>query len=90
MQTMPDRRHITPRSASGFHARDRGALHGWGGNFQRLVDHRITAGMKSAPHGTASATRVDDSAGKIFDRRSNAGTGGIKDACGLSDSSAVR
>jgi hypothetical protein len=26
---------------------------------------------------------------QFFDRRSNAGTGGIKDACGLSDSFAV-
>jgi hypothetical protein len=70
--------HITTRSASGSHARDRGALLGWDENFQRPMDRRITAGMKSAPHGTAGATRANISRGEFRAKRSNAGTVGSK------------
>jgi len=61
-----------------------------GADFQRGGDPSHHGGMRSAPHGTASATGSNRKAGTIFDRRSNAGTAGITDARGLSDSFAVR
>jgi hypothetical protein len=49
VQTTRGRRHITTRSASGFHAQGRGALHGWGGNFQRPLDRALRGDEERAP-----------------------------------------
>ena len=49
-----------------------------GRDLARDSDRRHHGGMRSAPHGTASATRSNGRASKIFDRRSNAGTDGCK------------
>jgi len=52
----------------------------------------MVAALGSAPHHHSIEFRfqaLEQQRGQIFSARSNAGTGGIKDACGLSDSSAV-